>query len=245
MLEEAIVVWSGALTFGLVTVPVSLYSAVDEHTVRFHQVQRGTSDRVRIRRVNERTGKEVAGKDIVKGYELGEGRYVLVEPDELHVIAPGRSQTIDVSGFVELAQVKPVYFAATYNLTRPPRAPLRQIRAPAGPGRTLQPNGPAPATRFRPPGHRRSAARDCPGHPRTPEPLAPSAAPPHARTTDKVSAGLLPDQWSYGRFEIRIAFSTRNRRVDDHCTNTRPRHRRRSRLPVVRLDPRHPRQRRR
>ncbi|MGK5543193.1 Ku protein [Streptomyces sp. URMC 127] len=109
-------VWSGVLTFGLVTVPVGLYSAVDEHTIHFHQLQRGTSDRIRIRRVNERTGKEVANEDIVKGYEFAEGEYVVVEPQELEDIAPGRSQTIDVSGFVDLADVEPVYFATTYYL---------------------------------------------------------------------------------------------------------------------------------
>ncbi|MEV5242585.1 Ku protein [Streptomyces cinnamoneus] len=117
-------IWSGVLTFGLVTVPVGVYSAVDEHTIHFHQIQRGTSDRVRIRRVNERTGKEVANEDIVKGFELDEGRYVIVEPEELDEIAPGRSQTIDVSGFVDLAEVEPVYFATTYYLA--PKGPEYQ-----------------------------------------------------------------------------------------------------------------------
>ncbi|MEU7168061.1 Ku protein [Streptomyces morookaense] len=109
-------IWSGALTFGLITVPVGLYSAVDEHTVRFHQLQRGTSDRIRNRRVNERTGKEVPAEKIVKGYEVDEGRYVLVEPEELDRIAPGRSRNLEVSGFVDLSDIEPVYFATTYYL---------------------------------------------------------------------------------------------------------------------------------
>ncbi|WP_371502868.1 Ku protein [Kitasatospora sp. NBC_00374] len=109
-------VWTGVLTFGLVTVPVSLYTATDSHTVRFHQLERGTSDRVRNKRVNERTGEEVEFGDIVKGYELASGEYVIVEPDELEQISPGRSRTIDVSGFVDLSEVDPIFFDKTYYL---------------------------------------------------------------------------------------------------------------------------------
>nr|WP_167377772.1 Ku protein [Streptomyces malaysiense] len=65
-------VWTGVITFGLVTVPVGLYTATEVHTVHFHQLQRGTSDRIRDRRVNERTGEEVDTRDIVKGFEIGE-----------------------------------------------------------------------------------------------------------------------------------------------------------------------------
>ncbi|MER6472686.1 Ku protein [Streptomyces collinus] len=107
-------IWSGVITFGLVTVPVGLYTATEDHTVHFHQLQRGTSDRIRNRRVNERTGDEVGSGDIVKGFPVGEGEYVVVEPDELDEIAPGRSQTIDISDFVELEAIEPVYFDRTY-----------------------------------------------------------------------------------------------------------------------------------
>jgi DNA end-binding protein Ku len=109
-------IWTGVITFGLVTVPVGLYTATEDHTVHFHQLQRGTADRIRNRRVNERTGKEVDSADIVKGYELDEGQYVIVEPDELDEIAPGRSQTIEISEFVDLDQIEPVYFDHTYYL---------------------------------------------------------------------------------------------------------------------------------
>jgi DNA end-binding protein Ku len=109
-------VWSGTLNFGLVTVPVGLYPATEDHTVRFHQLQRGTSDRIRYQRINERTGREVDGKDIVKGYELAPGEYVVIEPEELDEIAPGRSKTIDISGFVDLDEVEPIYFDRTYYL---------------------------------------------------------------------------------------------------------------------------------
>lgn len=62
-------IWTGVITFGLASVPVGLYTATEDHTVRFHQLQRSTADRIRNRRVNERTGKEVASEDIVKGFE--------------------------------------------------------------------------------------------------------------------------------------------------------------------------------
>ncbi|MEW2389951.1 Ku protein [Streptomyces venezuelae] len=107
-------IWTGVITFGLVSVPVGLYTAVENHTVHFHQLQRGTSDRIRNRRVNERTGKEVQTEDIVKGYEAAEGEYVVIEPDELDEVAPGRSRTIDISDFVDLDAIDPVYFDRTY-----------------------------------------------------------------------------------------------------------------------------------
>ncbi|WP_156723547.1 non-homologous end joining protein Ku [Streptomyces apocyni] len=106
-------VWSGALTFGLVSLPVQLISATESHTIRFRQLERGTGDRVRNKRVNERTGKEVAPEDIVKGLET-DGEYVVVEPDELDEIAPGRSKALEISGFVDLAEIDPIYFDRTY-----------------------------------------------------------------------------------------------------------------------------------
>ncbi|XIE80976.1 Ku protein [Streptomyces sp. SBR177] len=108
-------VWTGVLSFGLVSVPVGLYTATSAHTLRFHQLQRGTSDRVRNRRVNERTGEEVELDDIVKGFDTGD-EYVLVEPDELDEIAPGRSRSLEISGFVDLDAIDPIFFDRTYYL---------------------------------------------------------------------------------------------------------------------------------
>ncbi|WP_331723254.1 MULTISPECIES: Ku protein [unclassified Streptomyces] len=108
-------VWAGNLSFGLVSLPVGLYTATDGHTIHFHQLQRGTSDRIRNRRVNERTGKEVDLGDIVKGYDTG-AEYVLVEPKELDEIAPGRSQALEITGFVDLEEVEPIFFDKTYYL---------------------------------------------------------------------------------------------------------------------------------
>ncbi|GAA5121001.1 non-homologous end joining protein Ku [Pseudonocardia adelaidensis] len=107
-------IWTGAISFGLVSIPVGLFSATEDHTIHFHQFERGTSDRIRYQRVNERTGKEVEYSDIVKGREVGGGDYVLVEPDELADIAPGRSRTIDITTFVDLDEIDPIFFQKTY-----------------------------------------------------------------------------------------------------------------------------------
>ncbi|MDQ4119802.1 MAG: Ku protein, partial [Actinomycetota bacterium] len=107
-------IWTGAITFGLVSIPVGLFAATEDHTVHFHQFQRGTADRVRNQRVNERTGEEVAYGDIVKGADVGDGEHVVVEPSELEAIAPGRSQSLEISDFVDLAEIDPLYFDRTY-----------------------------------------------------------------------------------------------------------------------------------
>ncbi|GAA2979170.1 non-homologous end joining protein Ku [Actinokineospora diospyrosa] len=107
-------IWHGAINFGLVTVPVDLYSATDDHTISFRQFERGTTDRIRYKRVNERTGEEVAFADIVKGAEVGAGEYVIIDPEELDQIAPGRSRTLDISSFVDLEEIDPIHFQKTY-----------------------------------------------------------------------------------------------------------------------------------
>jgi DNA end-binding protein Ku len=109
-------IWTGALSFGLVNVPVGLYSATEDKSVRFNQFQAGTSDRVRNKRINERTGDEVEYSQIVKGYDLGAGEYVIVTPEEIASVAPGKSRTIDVVAFVDLADIDPVYFEKPYFL---------------------------------------------------------------------------------------------------------------------------------
>lgn len=106
-------IWTGSINFGLVTIPVGMYSATEDHTISFHQYERGTADRVRYKRVNERTGKEVEYSDIVKGREVG-GTLVTVEPKELEEIAPGRSRTIDITEFVDLDEIDPIFFQKTY-----------------------------------------------------------------------------------------------------------------------------------
>ena len=106
-------IWTGSINFGLVTIPVGLYAATEDHSIQFHQYQRGTSDRVRMKRVNERTGEELGYNDIVKGREV-DGALVTVEPSELDEIAPVLSRTIDITTFVDGAEIDPVYFQRTY-----------------------------------------------------------------------------------------------------------------------------------
>jgi DNA end-binding protein Ku len=107
-------IWTGSVTFGLVNVPVKLYTATQQKDLRFHQFERDTGKRVHNKRVAEGTDEEVAYDDIVKGYEVHKGEFVIVTPDELEAVAPGRSSTIDIEDFVELADVDPMYFERTY-----------------------------------------------------------------------------------------------------------------------------------
>ena len=109
-------IWSGALSFGLVNVPVKLYSAVSRKTVRFHQLNEETGNRIAQKRVDAQTGEEVAYESIVKGYELGRDRYVVVHPDELDSLDPARTRTIDIEDFVDLDQIDPVYYDHPYYL---------------------------------------------------------------------------------------------------------------------------------
>src|SRR5690606_13328814 len=109
-------IWTGALSFGLVNVPVKLYSAVEEKGVRFHQLQRDTGKRVRNKRVVEGTDREVDHEDLVKGYEIDDGSHVVLTPEELEAVEPDRSRTIELEDFVDLDDVDPVYYDRTYYL---------------------------------------------------------------------------------------------------------------------------------
>ena len=109
-------VWKGALSFGLVNVAVALYPATQDRTLHFNQFEAGTSDRIRYKKVNERTGKEVPAAEIVKGYELGGGEYVLLGDDELEAAEPSKSKLIELTDFVDLDQIDPVFFRSTYYL---------------------------------------------------------------------------------------------------------------------------------
>ena len=109
-------IWSGAISFGLVNVPVKLYSAVSKKTVRFHQLHDETGVRISQKRVDSSTGEEVAYDNIVKGYEITPEQYVIVEPGELEAIEPRKTKTIDISDFVLLEQIDPIYFDHPYYL---------------------------------------------------------------------------------------------------------------------------------
>lgn len=108
-------IWTGAISFGLVTVPVKVYTAVQSKTVRFNQLDAQTQTRVQMKRVNGE-GEEVPYERIVKGYEIGPDRYVVVDPSELEALDPRKTKTIDIEGFVELAEIDPIYFDHPYYL---------------------------------------------------------------------------------------------------------------------------------
>ena len=109
-------IWSGAISFGLVNVPVKLYSATSPKTVRFHQISSKTGARIRQKRVDPSTDEEVQFEDIVKGYELSPDRYVLIEPEELDALDPKATKTIDIEEFVDLSEIDPIYYDHSYYL---------------------------------------------------------------------------------------------------------------------------------
>jgi len=109
-------IWTGAISFGLVTVPVKMYSAVSRRTVRFHQLNKETGSRIAQKRVDASTGEEVPYEDIVKGYELSADRYVIVEPDELESLDPAKTRTIDILDFVSLDEIDPIFYDHPYYL---------------------------------------------------------------------------------------------------------------------------------
>jgi DNA end-binding protein Ku len=108
--------WTGYLGFGLVNIPVGLYSATTDGTVHFNQIHQGTSNRIRYRKVDELTGEEVPASDIVNGFDLGDGQYVIVSKEELKGVAAGHSEMIEITDFVDLERIDPVYFRQSYYL---------------------------------------------------------------------------------------------------------------------------------
>jgi DNA end-binding protein Ku len=113
-------IWTGAISFGLVTVPVKLYSAVNRKTVRFHQLSGKTGVRIAQKRVDPQSGEEIPYEDIVKGYELSPDRYVVVEPAELDTLQPKKTKTIEIEDFVELSQIDPIFYDHPYYLAPGP-----------------------------------------------------------------------------------------------------------------------------
>jgi DNA end-binding protein Ku len=107
-------VWSGTISFGLVNVPVKAYSAVRDHDVHFHQLQKRTGSRIRYQKVSEKSGKEVDPKDIEMGFEVRKGRYVTFDEDELQDLRPESTKAVEISDFVPLEEIDPIYYERTY-----------------------------------------------------------------------------------------------------------------------------------
>ena len=109
-------IWSGAISFGLVNVPVKLYSAVSRKTVRFNQLNEKTGNRIQMKRTDPETGDDVPFDQIVKGFELTKDRYVVITPDELDALDPERTRTIQIEEFVDQVDIDPIYYDHPYYL---------------------------------------------------------------------------------------------------------------------------------
>lgn len=109
-------IWNGSLSFGLVNVPVRLLSATEQKDVSFHQREAGSNARVRYKRVAEGTDREVEYKDVVKGYELPGDKFVTLTQEEVDSASLGRSRSLEISDFVDLAEIDPVYYEKSYYL---------------------------------------------------------------------------------------------------------------------------------
>jgi len=109
-------IWSGSISFGLVNIPVKLYSAVSRKTVHFNQLDQRTNARIKQKRVSAEDGEEVPYEQIVKGYELGGGTYVIVTDEELAALDPKAVRTIDIDEFVDQSDIDPIFYDSAYYL---------------------------------------------------------------------------------------------------------------------------------
>jgi DNA end-binding protein Ku len=107
-------IWTGSISFGLVNVPVRAYTAVKDHDVHFHQLDRKSGARIRNKRVSEKSGREVKADDIELGFEIRKGRYVTFDKDEVEDLRPASTRTIDITDFVALEEVDPIFYDRTY-----------------------------------------------------------------------------------------------------------------------------------
>jgi len=106
--------WTGSISFGLVNVPVKAYTAVRDHTIHFHQLDKKTGARVQHKKVSAKSGRTLEASDIEKGYEVTKGNYVVVDEEEFAELRPESTRAIEVTDFVELAAVDPIYYEKTY-----------------------------------------------------------------------------------------------------------------------------------
>ena len=109
-------IWSGSISFGLLNVPVKLYSAVSRKNVSFRELRASDSSRIRHKRVAEADGEEVPYEEIVKGYELAPEQYVILTKDELEEMNPKKTRAIEIEAFVDLDEIDPIYFDHPYYL---------------------------------------------------------------------------------------------------------------------------------
>ena len=109
-------IWKGAISFGLVTIPVGLYSATDNKRPKFRQMRDSDNSFIKYKRVAEKDGEEVPFENIVKGFEVDKGRFVIFTDDELEAIGKGIAGTVDVVQFVKQEEIDPIYYRQSYYL---------------------------------------------------------------------------------------------------------------------------------
>jgi DNA end-binding protein Ku len=108
--------WKGSIGFGLVNIPVRLYVATEESTISFVQLDRKDHARIRYKKVNENTGKELTQEDIVRGYETTGGGYVIIDDEDIKTAAPERIDHLEIIQFVSEKEIDPVYYEKPYYL---------------------------------------------------------------------------------------------------------------------------------
>lgn len=109
-------IWSGAISFGLVSIPVKLYNAVSKKSVSFNQLDERTGSRIKLKKVSALDGSDVPDEHIVKAFEISKDRYIQVDPDELEPFIPVATKSIELEEFVDLAEIDPLYFDSPYYL---------------------------------------------------------------------------------------------------------------------------------
>jgi DNA end-binding protein Ku len=109
-------IWTGAISFGLVNVPVKLYSAISQKTVRFNQLHERDGVRIQLKRICPADGEEVPFEHIVKGYEITPGEYVVVSKEELEALEPPKTKTIEIEEFIDAGEIDPIYYDRSYYL---------------------------------------------------------------------------------------------------------------------------------
>src|SRR3954464_8826570 len=196
-------IWNGAVAFGLVQVPIKVYSATESKTVHFHEVHLKDSSRIEHRRVCSREDKEVPYDDIVKGFEVKQGEWVELTDDEIAAAAGSRNKLIDVEHFVPAEEIDPDFYERAYFLG-PGDKGRRRLRRPARRAREDGQSRDRPLGLPRPPAHGRDQdVREGAGaehaaprrRPRRPRRLRPSPREQEAqrsRAQDGVLAGRGP-----------------------------------------------------
>ncbi|MGH2675262.1 MAG: Ku protein, partial [Actinomycetota bacterium] len=102
--------WRGAISFGLVSIPVRVYTATEEKTLRFNQLHEKDHGRIKYKRVCSKDGEEVSFDEIVKGYEYEKDRYVILDDEDLEAVPVESTRTIDIAQFVDRSEIDPIYY---------------------------------------------------------------------------------------------------------------------------------------